>query len=164
MPAPVDPEAAAAAEEALNLSARDRREVQQRLRLAEYDPKLVDGIFGSDTRTAITAWQSAAGLPATGFLDEPAMAVLLEQTEAPYRAWQAAERDRARHAAERDAVMTSSVPAARPVEPAVAEGCRRTDQGGIAFGQNMGCDAQGMRENFKKDLRDLRRDLGRLFR
>ncbi len=165
-PVPADPEAAAAIEKALALSARDRREVQQRLRLAEHDPRMVDGIFGPDTRAAIAEWQAAAGLPVTGFLDEPAMAMLVEQTGDEYRAWQAAERDRLRRESERDAVLSSSVPVGRPAAPEakVAEGCRRTEQGVIAYGESINCDAQGVRENFAKDLRNLGRGLDQLLR
>lgn len=166
----IDPAVAATSEESLGLSPQDRSEVQLRLRLADFDPQLVDGIFGSATRAAITAWQQATGIPATGFLDRSAMSLLVEQTAEEYRAWQVAERARRQHEKAHDAVVASSVPPVRPApitDPEVntaQDSCRRTTKGEIAFGQSVSCDARGVRENFKQDLRGLRHKIEQLFR
>lgn len=141
--APMDPEAAARAEAALDLSRRDRRELQRRLALAEHDPRLVDGIFGPATRAAIAAWQAAAGLPPTGFLDGDAVALLERQTEERFRAWQVAtERDRRR----RQTRMASAASPGPTAIPASAN-CQRNWSGQIAYGQNVACDLRGLREN-----------------
>jgi hypothetical protein len=69
------------AEAGLSLSRQDRRDVQQRLDLAGFDPGAADGIFGPATRTAITSWQRAEGLRATGYLDASQLGLLRERTE-----------------------------------------------------------------------------------
>lgn len=158
---PIDPAVAEAAEEALRLSRAERREVQRRLRLAEADPKMIDGIFGPATRAAITAWQEQAGLPATGFLDEPAMAMLVEQTAEEYRAWRVAERARAREREEQSAVVVSSVP---PVSSASRDDtCRRLPSGELAFGKDVGCNFRAFGQNLKRDFKDLKGNLRQLF-
>lgn len=66
---PVDPVAAAeAAETALELSRTARQQIQRDLSLLGHDTRGIDGIFGPGTRRAIRAWQTAAGVTATGFL------------------------------------------------------------------------------------------------
>jgi peptidoglycan hydrolase-like protein with peptidoglycan-binding domain len=158
---PVDPAVAEAAEEALRLSRSDRREVQRRLRFADSDPRMIDGVFGAATRSAIAVWQEQAGLPVTGFMDEVAMALLVEQTADEYRAWRTAERARAREREEQSAVVASS---ARPmsVRPP-AEKCRRTASGEIAFGRDVGCNFRAFGENFRRDLKDLKGSVRQLF-
>ena len=65
---PSAPAGAAATEAALGLSATDRRAVQAELTRLGYDTRGADGVFGSGTRRAVTAWQSATGASATGYL------------------------------------------------------------------------------------------------
>lgn len=160
--APVDPAAAAAAEEALRLSRSDRREVQRRLQLAQFDPQLVDGIFGPATRTAITDWQEVAGLPATGYVDERAMALLAAQTSDEYRSWRAAEQARARRRKEaQSAVVVSSAP---PVPATVDAGaCRRLPSGELAFGRDVRCNFRAFGENVSRDFRGLKGNIRDLF-
>ncbi|SDL69492.1 peptidoglycan-binding domain-containing protein [Paracoccus chinensis] len=69
-PAPSAPAtgATAASEAALELTATQKRIIQSRLNLLGHDTRGIDGAFGSGTRRAITAWQQANNLPATGFL------------------------------------------------------------------------------------------------
>lgn len=61
-------DAAARAENALNLTREDRIAVQQALVAAGYDTRGVDGTFGSGSRRAIRDWQAARGMAATGYL------------------------------------------------------------------------------------------------
>jgi len=59
---------AEAAEQALNLSRDQRRQIQRNLSLIGYDPRGIDGIFGPATRKAIGDWQKAKGFDVTTFL------------------------------------------------------------------------------------------------
>lgn len=59
-------------EEGLNLDRAVRRQIQQGLAAAGFDPGTADGVFGPRTRAAIRAWQLARGERATGYLDAPA--------------------------------------------------------------------------------------------
>ena len=156
----LDPELAAASEAALELSPSDRREVQRRLRLAQFDPKMIDGDFGPDTRAAIEDWQRAAGMPATGFIDGRSMSLLTTQTAEAYREWERAERARIEREEAANAVVTSSMPVARPLMAKAPEGCQRNGQGRITYGQSVSCDARGVREGFSRDIQRI----GRLFR
>ncbi|WP_319518064.1 lytic murein transglycosylase [uncultured Martelella sp.] len=54
-------------------SADQRKAVQMRLKAAGYDPGSIDGVFGDETRAAISAYQRGHGLEVTG---EPSMALL----------------------------------------------------------------------------------------
>ncbi|WP_038146642.1 peptidoglycan-binding protein [Thioclava atlantica] len=72
---------AKAAEEALNLTRDQRREVQQNLTILNFDPKGVDGIFGPGSRGAIKRWQEANNFDATGYLTRPEMTALSAQGE-----------------------------------------------------------------------------------
>jgi peptidoglycan hydrolase-like protein with peptidoglycan-binding domain len=56
------------AEEALDLSRDERRQIQRHLTILEYNPRGIDGIFGRGTRAAITAFQKADGFPQSGYL------------------------------------------------------------------------------------------------
>lgn len=51
----------------------DRKELQQRLTARGFDTGGTDGVIGPNSRTAITAYQQSAGLPATG---DPSLAIL----------------------------------------------------------------------------------------
>jgi hypothetical protein len=157
---PIDPAAAEAAEEALRLSRGDRREIQRRLQLASSDPQMIDGIFGPATRSAIAAWQAQAGLPATGFMDAPAVALLVEQTADEYRDWRAAERTRAREREAQSEVVASWAP---PPHQSQHDGCRRTASGEIAFGRDVGCNFRAFGDNFRRDVRDLKGTIRQLF-
>jgi len=60
--------ATAATEAALGLTPTEKRIIQSRLTQLGHDTRGIDGAFGSGTRRAITAWQQANNLPATGYL------------------------------------------------------------------------------------------------
>ena len=63
-------------EEGLGLDRATRRQIQQGLRGAGFDPGGADGVFGPRTRAAIRNWQSARATRATGYLDGPSAAAL----------------------------------------------------------------------------------------
>lgn len=121
---------AAAVEATLGLGRAERREVQVRLLLAGHDPQGADGIFGPDTRAALTAWQAAVGIEPTGYLDAAALARLERSTEAAYAARaeqhrreaearrEAAERARA---TQRDGQATVGNAPTRPAPPVATE-------------------------------------------
>ncbi len=56
-------------EEELGLDRAARREVQQGLQSAGFDPGAADGLFGPRTRAAIRRWQTSRGARSTGYLD-----------------------------------------------------------------------------------------------
>ena len=63
-------------EERLGLDRAARRQVQEGLRTAGFDPDGADGMFGPRTRAAIRSWQTSRGARATGYLDGASMAAL----------------------------------------------------------------------------------------
>lgn len=78
------------AEDALNLSADQRREIQRNLSLLGHDPKGIDGVFGPGTRAAVKDWQlSEAGLKATGYLTADQIAKLNAEAAARQKQLQA---------------------------------------------------------------------------
>ena len=141
--APTGEQAAAMAEQRLDLSVNVRREVQRRLALARFDPQHFDGIFGPATRAALRDWQGTAGIPATGYLNASALTLLRDQTANEYRAMLAANKARARQQARRT-VLTSPVPQASPWG---ADECSRTPTGEIVYGEGLRCDFRGLRQS-----------------
>ena len=65
-----------AAETALGLDQEARWVIQRGLRERGFDPGPLDGIAGPRTRAALRRWQTAEGLPPTGYLDEAAARAL----------------------------------------------------------------------------------------
>ena len=63
-------------EEGLGLDRAARRQMQQGLQSAGFDPGGADGLFGPRTRAAIQGWQSSRGSRPTGYLDGPAVEAL----------------------------------------------------------------------------------------
>ena len=63
-------------EESLGLDRAVRRQVQEGLQAAGFDPGDADGLFGPRTRAAIRSWQSSRGARATGYLDGASVAAL----------------------------------------------------------------------------------------
>ena len=86
----VDPTALATEEieAALDLSRSERREIQNRLRLVEYDPGGADGVFGPNTRTAISTWQEARGFPVSGYFNDVQLGALRDESQVAYEAFQ----------------------------------------------------------------------------
>ena len=56
------------AEEALELTRDERRDIQRNLSLLDYNTRGIDGIFGPGTRGAITNWQQMNGYAQTSYL------------------------------------------------------------------------------------------------
>ena len=96
-------------EEGLGLDRAARREIQEGLRAAGFDPGGADGMFGPRTRSAIRSWQTSRGARATGYLDGSAVAALR-----PSVAGQPTFRERGPVGA------SSSAPAAAASPPAVS--------------------------------------------
>ena len=72
-------------ETALGLTRAERRSIQMGLASLGFDPGPADGLFGRGTRAALSAWQSAKGETATGWLTESearALKAAGEQAEA----------------------------------------------------------------------------------
>ena len=63
-------------EEGLGLDRAARRQVQEGLQAAGFDPGGADGMFGPRTRSAIRSWQTSRGARATGYLDGASVASL----------------------------------------------------------------------------------------
>ena len=63
-------------EESLGLDRAARRQVQEGLEAAGFDPGGADGMFGPRTRAAIQSWQTSRGARATGYLDGASVSAL----------------------------------------------------------------------------------------
>ena len=63
-------------EDGLGLDRAARRQVQESLQAAGFDPGGADGMFGPRTRAAIRSWQTSRGARATGYLDGASVASL----------------------------------------------------------------------------------------
>ena len=72
--------AAQAGEDALNINPVLARLIESRLNQLGFNPGAVDGRFDSDTRGAISRYQTRSGLSATGYLNQPTLARLLADT------------------------------------------------------------------------------------
>jgi len=155
LPDPVS--VAADAEAALALSLVERRRIQRRLQLLDYDPLGIDGVFGPNTRRALTRFQEDSGLPATGFLDEVTVAELTERSAKKYARWERRRtRRRAAAAAQtrsrepRESTLppkTATVPAARR-----ATACARDPYGTIVQNQSFRCDLMILSESMPARL------------
>ena len=67
----------ASIESLLELSRSERREVQEGLAVAGFNPGAADGLFGQRTRVAIGRWQLSSGADKTGYLDAKSARVLI---------------------------------------------------------------------------------------
>lgn len=80
--------ASQASEDALSLDRSARVEIQRRLKLLDFDPGGVDGVFGKNSRNAITSWQEDKGFPVSGHLNAIQLLALNAQSQAKYDAYQ----------------------------------------------------------------------------
>jgi len=69
------------AEEALQLSRDERREIQRHLDLIGFDPNGIDGLFGRGSRAAISNWQKANGFAQTSYLARDQITLLAAQAD-----------------------------------------------------------------------------------
>jgi len=69
------------AEEALELTRDERRQIQRHLTVLEYEPRGIDGIFGPGTRGAIERFQEKNGFPVSSYLTRQQIGRLAEQAE-----------------------------------------------------------------------------------
>lgn len=69
------------AEQSLDLTRDQRRDIQRDLSLLGFNTRGIDGIFGRGTRAAITAWQGQNGFGQTGFLSGEQITRLDAQAE-----------------------------------------------------------------------------------
>ncbi|OUS05381.1 hypothetical protein A9Q96_11550 [Rhodobacterales bacterium 52_120_T64] len=106
-----------AVENILELTRTDRREIQRRLVLLDYNTRGVDGVFGNGSRTAINQWQLDNDLPTSGFLDLNQLVLLREMSQDKYDAWNA-----------------------RPKRYTDKNGCLREPNGTIIQGRSFKCD------------------------
>ena len=79
VPAPVvaDP---ATVESDLGLTRTDRMSIEQRLNYLGFPPGAQDGFFDASTRWAIEGYQRNRGHEATGYLDQPTIAAIMNET------------------------------------------------------------------------------------
>ena len=124
-----------AAESALRLSSTQRVEVQRALRVLGFNPRGIDGVFGPNTRAAISAFQGARNLPVTGYLSAAVYGDLMDEAREPLEREQ--ERARAEAAARPPSTPSTTTPSTstpssgtRPVvgasarPPSGGENCR----------------------------------------
>ncbi|MFQ5565138.1 MAG: peptidoglycan-binding protein [Paracoccaceae bacterium] len=76
-PAQADP---AAEEDALGLTRNDRLSIEQRLNYLGFPPGAQDGFFDANTRWAIEGYQRNRGHEPTGYLNQPTITAILNET------------------------------------------------------------------------------------
>ena len=76
-PGPADP---AVVESALGLTRNDRMSIEQRLNYLGFPPGAQDGFFDSSTRWAIEGYQRNRGHDATGYLNQPTLGAIMNET------------------------------------------------------------------------------------
>ena len=126
------------AEPILELSSLDRREIQDRLRLAGFDPGKTDGVFGPRTLSALEGWQESMGHPVTGRLTGAQLVALRDSTEAEFEAFKTtAEAKPVKRRKKRVKYVRRE------------DGCLRyAANGRIVPRQSFKCDAKGLLETF----------------
>lgn len=104
-------------ENTLELTKTDRREIQRRLSLLDYNTRGIDGVFGNGTRTAIRQWQRDSDVPSSGYLNAGQIDLLREMSADEYATWNA-----------------------RPKRYTDRNGCLREPNGVIVQGRSFKCD------------------------
>jgi uncharacterized caspase-like protein len=80
-----------ASEKALKLTPTDRKELQQRLTLIEFDAGPANGNFGDRTRAALADWQKKHAMTPTSWLGPLQVAALKAESETTYQRFLAAQ-------------------------------------------------------------------------
>ncbi len=102
-------------ENGLGLRRSDRRALQRRLLLLGFNPRGVDGLFGGNTRAAISLFQQAHGYPVTGYLDPRQVGLIGRLSDKRYAAWRdSARAARAAAAATQQAARQATADRERP--------------------------------------------------
>ena len=139
---------------AVEMSRRERRSAQIRLKLIGFDPRGADGIFGPRTADAIQLFQANAGLPPTGVMDETTRVALLERSEGKWQSWVSKQRRlaqlRARERAERERAEAAGVLISQAPKPRAAPECARNLKGVIIENQSFSCDLVVLREGLRE--------------
>jgi Caspase domain/Putative peptidoglycan binding domain len=78
-------------EKSLKLSSADRKEIQQRLIVLEFNAGPANGTFGEKTRAAIADWQKDHQATQTGLLGPVQLAALKAESEGSYRRFLSAQ-------------------------------------------------------------------------
>jgi len=99
--AALDHKAAEAAEAALHLGPVDRQRIQVALTAQGFDTRGSDGVLGPRSREMVTAWQTARGLPASGFLDAAQRQRLIGESAAAVAKFDADQKKAAEEEAKR---------------------------------------------------------------
>ena len=137
---PVSGAATEADEAELELSRDNRREIQVRLKLAGYDPRGADGIFGARTRDAISGFQASQRWPVTGFLNAVQIETLVTATQVAYVEY-------LENAAEQEPVRRSTRKRVRVYRG--SDGCLRyAANRRIVPNQTLRCDAKRLIRSF----------------
>ncbi|MGD0720459.1 MAG: caspase family protein [Roseiarcus sp.] len=122
-------------ERSLDLSAADRREIQQRLVVIGFYVGAASGVLGERTRAAIAEWQKARGASPTGLLGPVQLAALRADSEEAYRRFLAAAPPPAQRArvqtAHRQTPLESAPP---PRDDGAASAAAGAFFGGVASG------------------------------
>jgi hypothetical protein len=106
-----------ASESVLELTRTERREIQRRLDLLDYNTRGIDGVFWPGSRTAIRQWQTDVGVPSSSYFDLNQIALLREMSQDLYTTWNA-----------------------RPKRYTDRFGCLREPNGTIIQGRTFKCD------------------------
>ena len=135
---------AEAAETAMSLSRVKRRELQVRLSLIGYNPKGSDGVFGPNTRQAISELQLAEARPVTGFLDPSLHELIVTKSHRKFARLERARRKARLARAQVAPVRNARIPTARN-----APECARDGNGVIISNQSFSCDVTVLEESLE---------------
>ncbi|HJQ56664.1 MAG TPA: serine/threonine-protein kinase [Vineibacter sp.] len=129
---------AEAAETALGLTDRDRRQVRVALKSLGFDAGAGEGPFGDRSRPMIAAWQKSRGFNDTGYLTGPQVASLRQQAAAAIARDEEEQKKQleARRKAEEEAKRQAAAPAGGDLVAAwpAFQGCLTSSGGTIAGG------------------------------
>jgi hypothetical protein len=121
-------------ERSLDLSAADRREIQQRLVVMGFYLGAASGVLGERTRAAIAEWQKARGASPTGLLGPVQLAALRADSEAAYRRFLAAAPPPVQRAHAQSARRQTPLEGAPPRDDGAASAAAGAFFGGVASG------------------------------
>lgn len=112
--------AAEAGESGLRLTTIDRQHIQVALTALGFNTGGADGVFGTQTRDMIAAWQKARGAPPTGFVTGEQNQILLKDAAPAISRFDDDRKKAARTAGDENEKPATAAPRARPA-PAQAQ-------------------------------------------